>query len=61
MALTGSIRQESDETENYMAHAVRAFFDNGGSRLYVSRVYASANPDQFVQDMRRCCLGRLSK
>ncbi|HSN74946.1 MAG TPA: phage tail sheath subtilisin-like domain-containing protein, partial [Anaerolineae bacterium] len=27
------------ETENYMAHAVRAFFDNGGSRLYVSRVY----------------------
>lgn len=27
------------DTENYLAHAVRAFFDNGGSRLYVSRVY----------------------
>ncbi|WP_293387575.1 phage tail sheath subtilisin-like domain-containing protein [Nevskia sp.] len=26
----------------YLAHAVRAFFDNGGSRLYVSRVYAPA-------------------
>ena len=25
---------------NYLAHAVQAFFDNGGSRLYVSRVYA---------------------
>src|SRR5207244_11198648 len=23
---------------NYVAHAVRAYFDNGGSRLYVSRV-----------------------
>ncbi|WP_295678929.1 phage tail sheath subtilisin-like domain-containing protein [uncultured Nevskia sp.] len=26
----------------YLAHAVRAFFDNGGSRLYVSRVYVPA-------------------
>jgi len=26
----------------YLAHAVRAFFDNGGSRLQVSRVYAPA-------------------
>lgn len=25
--------------DNYMAHAVRAFFDNGGTKLYVSRVY----------------------
>jgi phage tail sheath protein FI len=25
--------------ENYMAHAVRGFFDNGGSKLYVTRVY----------------------
>ncbi len=24
---------------NYMAHAVRAFFDNGGRRLYISRTY----------------------
>src|SRR5690349_17234559 len=27
------------EIQNYLAHAVRAFFDNGGQRLYVSRVY----------------------
>lgn len=27
---------------NYMAMAVKAFFDNGGSMLYVSRVYANA-------------------
>jgi phage tail sheath protein FI len=29
----------SDERINYMAHAARAFFLNGGRRLYVSRVY----------------------
>jgi phage tail sheath protein FI len=28
-----------NETENYVAHAVRAFFDNGGARLYVTRIY----------------------
>lgn len=27
------------EVINYLAHAVRAFFDNGGSRLYVARAY----------------------
>ena len=48
---------ESDETENYMAHAVRAFFDNGGSRLYVSRVYASANPDQSFYGHATLVLG----
>jgi len=26
-------------TNNYMWHAVRSFFDNGGSRLYVKRIY----------------------
>ncbi len=30
---------ESSESLNYMAHAVRAFFDNGGSRLYVTRTF----------------------
>jgi uncharacterized protein len=38
---------ESDATINYMAHAVRAFFDNGGSRLYVSRVYSAVGEEQF--------------
>ncbi len=28
-----------EEQVNFMAHAVRAFFDNGGSKLYVTRVY----------------------
>ncbi len=37
--------QDGAETENYMAHAVRAFFDNGGSRLYVSRAYTPVNED----------------
>lgn len=31
-----------DERVNYMAHAARAYFNNGGVRLYVSRVFATA-------------------
>jgi len=31
-----------EEVVNYLAHAVRAFFDNGGARLYVTRVYEPA-------------------
>jgi uncharacterized protein len=29
-----------DDTTNYLAHAARAFFNNGGQRLYVSRVFS---------------------
>jgi len=29
----------SDERLTYMAHATRAFFENGGQRLYISRVF----------------------
>jgi Bacteriophage tail sheath protein len=31
---------ETDRAHNYLAHGVRNFFDNGGKRLYVSRIYA---------------------
>ncbi len=30
------------EVTNHLAHGVRAFFENGGRRLYVSRVFATA-------------------
>jgi hypothetical protein len=30
--------------DNYMANAARAFFDNGGTKLYVVRVYGRSNP-----------------
>src|SRR5689334_7098791 len=30
-------------SDNYLAHAVRAYFENGGKRLYVSRIYDAAN------------------
>jgi phage tail sheath protein FI len=33
---------------NYVAHAVRAFFDNGGSKLYVTRIY---EPDSDAQNI----------
>jgi hypothetical protein len=35
-----------DNITNYLAHSVRAYFDNGGSRLYVARVYAENNPGE---------------
>src|SRR5260221_12640873 len=28
-----------EEQINYMAHAVQAFFDNGGNKLYLTRIY----------------------
>jgi phage tail sheath protein FI len=30
---------ELPAADNYMGHGVRAFFDNGGTRLYISRIY----------------------
>lgn len=33
------IRPGGTDADNYLAHAVRAYFDEGGRRLYVSRVY----------------------
>ena len=36
--------QGSSPTHNYMWHAARAFFEEGGSRLYVSRVYRPIDP-----------------
>jgi len=36
----GTLDAPDPKNLNYLAHAVRAYFDNGGSRLYVSRVYS---------------------
>jgi phage tail sheath protein FI len=38
-------QQQLQQQVNYLAHAVRAFFDNGGSKLYVTRVYESKDID----------------
>jgi len=37
-------RPDGDERINYLAHAARAFFINGGQRLYVSRVFVQNDP-----------------
>ena len=39
-----------EERLSYLAHAARAFFDNGGKRLYVSRVYAPRDSGGGVFD-----------
>jgi hypothetical protein len=36
---------EAAEQENDLAYAVRAFFDNGGSKLYVARVFEPTDPN----------------
>jgi phage tail sheath protein FI len=33
------LQMDGDERTNYVAHAARAFFANGGKRLYISRVF----------------------
>jgi phage tail sheath protein FI len=44
----GSLMLGSTLRPNYMAMAVKAFFDNGGSMLYVSRVYANKTGETGV-------------
>jgi len=39
----------TEEITNYLAHAVRAFFDNGGSRLYVARAYEPSGLSEDIQ------------
>jgi phage tail sheath protein FI len=47
--VTGADEAGAGERLPYLAHAARAFFDNGGKRLYVSRVFAprESAPDVF--------------
>jgi phage tail sheath protein FI len=40
----------SDDRTSYLAHAARAFFLNGGKRLYVSRVYKPLEPTPGTLD-----------
>jgi phage tail sheath protein FI len=42
------VLQGGEEREAYLAHAARAFFANGGKRLYVSRVFAPIAGDWGV-------------
>lgn len=37
------------EATNYLAHAVRTFFDNGGARLFVARVYNESGGDGIAR------------
>jgi hypothetical protein len=39
---------EADERLCYTAHAARAFFMNGGQRLYISRVFGPRGPDDAL-------------
>lgn len=37
------------DTVNFMAHAAKAFFDNGGGRLYVARTFTAMGPNQAAR------------
>jgi phage tail sheath protein FI len=39
------LRLDNADQDNYLAHAVRAFFDQGGTKLYVTRLYESTHAD----------------
>lgn len=39
------LRYGGADQDNYLAHAVRGFFDNGGTKLYVTRIYEAADVD----------------
>ena len=39
------LRYNDADRTNYLAHAVRAFFNNGGSRLYVARAFSVPSTD----------------
>lgn len=41
---------DTGEIDNYMWHAVRAFFEEGGKRLYISRVFESQNSSGYADD-----------
>ena len=42
---------EADERLSYVAHAARAFFLNGGTRLYISRVFSPRGTDLGVASL----------
>lgn len=46
-----------DERINYMAHAARAFFANGGKRLYVARVFPDSDLDPALARTARLVSG----
>jgi phage tail sheath protein FI len=55
----GDTTTENTESHiNYLAHAVRAFFDNGGSKLYVTRIYdPDSDADTIPEDTGKASFG----
>ncbi|MDB5453039.1 MAG: phage tail protein, partial [Caulobacteraceae bacterium] len=51
--LYGGLQDLSPGTPNYLAHAVRVYFDNGGSRIYVARVAQAAGEADYVAALDR--------
>jgi uncharacterized protein len=53
----GAIAPGGTERLGYLAHAARAFFDNGGKRLYVSRVFVPLPGDDWGVAERAVVVG----
>jgi Bacteriophage tail sheath protein len=45
-------------THNYVWHAVRAFFENGGKRLYAKRVFGALDSEQQEKSCARLSIGK---
>ncbi|MDX1997412.1 MAG: phage tail sheath subtilisin-like domain-containing protein [Thermoanaerobaculia bacterium] len=53
----GTIAVNGTERIGYLAHAARAFFDNGGKRLYISRVFVPLPGDDWGGAQRAIVVG----
>lgn len=49
-------RNEEATRIGYVAHTAQAFFDSGGQKLYVSRVYSPADGTELLDGIARCNL-----
>ena len=45
----GNLQFGASEVANYIAHAVRNYFDNGGARLFMARVYNASGGDGIAR------------
>jgi phage tail sheath protein FI len=52
-----SLELDGEERRNYLAHAARAFFMNGGKRLYISRVFAPLTTSNGVASFQIAAAG----
>jgi phage tail sheath protein FI len=52
------LQYDGDTQDNYLWHAVRAFFEEGGKRLYVVRAFSATETSNALADILSCCANK---